>query len=90
MDQHLTEEGLFGFQKVEDVWQVLDVSYCNPNEKSKARRALVHLRQGARPFGAYLAEFQCLKTLAGISDDRTLIDAIRYGVTQDLRTKISD
>lgn len=58
LDQCLVDDGNFAFIMLEEEWDVLDVSLRNLNEESDARGALSHLKQGNRPFGAYLAEFQ--------------------------------
>ncbi|KAI1001581.1 hypothetical protein K3495_g6620 [Podosphaera aphanis] len=69
-------------------WNVLDVSYFNPNEEEEARGAHSRLRQTNRPFGAF---FRVSKTtnLSGISDCKTLISYMRSGVSNELRSCIS-
>ncbi|KAI0995458.1 hypothetical protein K3495_g12721 [Podosphaera aphanis] len=89
LDRYLTEDGLFNFGTLKEVWNVLDVSYSNPNEEEEARGALSRLRQTNRPFGAFLSEFQRLQNLSGISDCKTLISYMRSGVSNELRSCIS-
>ena len=69
---------------LKEVWDVLDVSFRNPNEEEDARAALSRLRQGKDSFGTYLSEFQRLQNLSAISDDKTLIDFMRSGLSKDL------
>lgn len=73
---------------MQEVWDVLDVSYRNQNEE-EARQAPNSLRQKKRSFGAYLAEFQRLRNLAKINDDKTLIAALQAGVSDEMRGRIS-
>lgn len=78
------DDGNFAFAALKEVWDVLDVSFRNPNEEADARDALSRLKQGSRPFGAYLVEFQRLQNLASIKDDKTLISYMRSGVANNL------
>ncbi|KAI0999460.1 hypothetical protein K3495_g8738 [Podosphaera aphanis] len=89
LERHLSEAGVFNFTSLSEVWDVLDVSYSNPNEEEEARDALSRIRQGTRPFGAFLSEFQRLQNLSGITDCKVLITYIRGGVCNDLRSSIS-
>lgn len=84
----MTKEGLFDFASLDKVWNVLDVSYRNPNEEEDARDALDQLRQGSGPFGIFLAEFQLLYNLSCITDDKMLISRMRKGVSNEMRTCI--
>ncbi|KAI0996629.1 hypothetical protein K3495_g11554 [Podosphaera aphanis] len=89
LDQYLREDGFFDPPSIQAVWNVLDVSYRNQNEEEEARQALNLLRQKSRSFGAFLAEFQRLRVLAKIEDDKTLIAALRAGVSDEMRGRIS-
>lgn len=84
LDRYLMEDGKFAFASLTEVWNVLDVSFRNPNEEEDARDALSRLRQGNRPFGAYLSEFQRLQNMSCVSDDKTLIAFMRNGVSSNL------
>ncbi|POS82307.1 hypothetical protein EPUL_006356, partial [Erysiphe pulchra] len=83
-DRYLLSNGNFSFASLVEVWNVLDVSFRNPNEEEDARDALSRLRQGNKPFGTYLSEFQRLQNLSCITDDKTLIAYIRNGVSANL------
>ncbi|KAI0997772.1 hypothetical protein K3495_g10415 [Podosphaera aphanis] len=89
LDQYLQEDGFFDLPSIQAVWNVLDVSYRNQNEEEEARQALNLLRQKSRSFGSFLAEFQRLRILAKIEDDKTLIAALRAGVSDEMRGRIS-
>ncbi|KAI0993685.1 hypothetical protein K3495_g14499 [Podosphaera aphanis] len=89
LDQYLQEDGFFDLPSIQAVWNVLDVSYRNQNEEEEARQALNLLRQKSRSFGSFLAEFQRLRVLAKIEDDKTLIAALRAGVSDEMRGRIS-
>ena len=84
LDRYLQIDGNFSFESLSEVWKVLDVSFRNPNEEEDARDALSHLRQGNKPFGAYLSEFQRLQNLSCITDDKTLIAYMRSEVSSNL------
>ncbi|POS87002.1 hypothetical protein EPUL_001339 [Erysiphe pulchra] len=84
LDRYLLDDGNFAFKSLTEVWNFLDVSFKNPNEKEDARDALSRLRQGKRSFGSYLAEFQRLQNLSQITDDKTLIAYMRDGVSPNL------
>lgn len=89
LDRYLTEEGLFEISTLKEVWDILDISYSNPNEEEDARGSLSRLRQANRPFGSFLSEFQRLQNLSGITDSKTLISYMRSGVSNELRSCIS-
>ncbi|KAI0992089.1 hypothetical protein K3495_g16097, partial [Podosphaera aphanis] len=89
LDRYLSDDGTFGFTSLEAVWEVLDVSYKNVNEEEEARESLYLLQQGNRSFGWFLAEFQRLYNLSGLKDDKSLISLMRNGVSDELRTRIS-
>ncbi|KAI1001240.1 hypothetical protein K3495_g6958 [Podosphaera aphanis] len=76
-------------EDMQAVWDVLDESYRNQNEEEEARQALNLLRQKSRSFGSFLAEFKRLRNLARIEDDKTLIAALRAGVSDEMRGRIS-
>lgn len=79
----------FKFGSLKEVWDVLDVSYKNLNEEEEAREEMSNLKQANLPFGWFLAEFQRLHNLSCISDDKTLISFMRNGVSNEMRTCIS-
>ncbi|KAI0999996.1 hypothetical protein K3495_g8205 [Podosphaera aphanis] len=85
LDQYLQEDGFFDLPSIQAMWNVLDVSYRNQNEEEEARQAMNLLRQKSRSFGSFLAEFQRLRILAKIEDDKTLITALRAGVSDEMR-----
>lgn len=89
LDRYLSDNGQFMFKTLSAVWDVLDISYKNLNEEDDTREMLNRHRQGSKPFGMFLAEFQRLHNLSGITDDKTLISCMRNGVSSDLRSCIS-
>ncbi|KAI0996064.1 hypothetical protein K3495_g12116 [Podosphaera aphanis] len=89
LDRYLTEDGFFEISTLKEVWDILDISYSNPNEEEDARGSLSRLRQANRPFGSFLSEFQRLQNLSGITDSKTLISYMRSGVSNELRSCIS-
>ncbi|KAI0992210.1 hypothetical protein K3495_g15976, partial [Podosphaera aphanis] len=89
LDQYLQEDGFFNFDSIQAVWDVLDVSYRNLNEEEEARQSMQTIRQKNRPFGAFLADFQRLRNLSKIEDDKSLIAALRAGVSDEMRNRIS-
>lgn len=89
LDQLLDDNGKFLFSSVQDMWDTLDVSYRNPNEKEEARAILCSLRQKGESFGAYLAEFQKYRNLSGLTDNGTLVSLMRAGVSREMQTRIS-
>ncbi|KAI0999250.1 hypothetical protein K3495_g8947 [Podosphaera aphanis] len=89
-ERHLDEDGVFNFNSLSEVWDVLNISYLNPNEEEEARQAHSRLKQGSRPFGAFFSEFQRLQNLSGNTVSKVLVSYIRGGVSNDLRTSISN
>lgn len=89
LDQYLGDDGFFKLSDLQSVWNILDVSYRNPNEEEDARVTLCSLKQRNRNFGAYLAEFQKYRNISGITDEGTLISFMRAGVSKEMRTQIS-
>ncbi|KAI0994006.1 hypothetical protein K3495_g14178 [Podosphaera aphanis] len=89
LDRYLSEDGQFLFDTLDAVWEVLDVSYKNVNEEEEALEALNQLEQGDHSFGWFLAEFQRLHNLSGITDDKMLVSLMRGGVSDELRSRIS-
>ena len=89
LDQYLSATGIFHLPNLNSVWEILDVSYRNPNEEEEARTILNALRQKNRSFGAFLAEFQKYRNISGITDEGTLISYLRAGVSSEMRGQIS-
>ena len=69
---------------IEELWQVLDRAFDDPDQKRTAERNLRALRQGKKEFAHFFAEFMGLK--ADVTwNDAACIDALRTGCPQEIR-----
>jgi hypothetical protein len=65
---HITE-GTVTLESTKELWKILDGAYEDPDKKGTARRELKTLKQGAREFSAFFADFQRLMATLGYDEE---------------------
>ncbi|GKU11187.1 unnamed protein product, partial [Fusarium langsethiae] len=93
-----TRDGICRLSDYQDVLDILQKAYGDPNESRTARRKLDSIKQGNRDFSAFHAEFQSLSIDSGLQGDvlaaplekavsKELSDMLLYNPPADYRYK---
>lgn len=73
----------------QDLLEVLERAYGNPNKAGEARKSLITLKQKNQPFHVFYAEFQRLALEAGMADDNdTLVILLEQALSNELKAQI--